>query len=217
MASVLRRPRRGPMHEVTVIGDRILSAEQAAVVRVEISNAFRQRQEQSRLQRRLSRLPAAPERASVSRAMLAVEERLVKAFWTIARQPARRISPSALSRCGIEYLHDRSDVHSIYADAAGGKWDAIAPRPPVPSGKEIDAANGALDWLLYLEDSQRKLLVAGATSKRGDAGRQINWTRLREGMPELSGLSARTLRWRYRDALRIIVIELTENRIAAVA
>jgi Zn-finger domain-containing protein len=60
----------------------------------------------------------------------------------------------------------------------------------------------------------RKLLVVGATSKRGQVARQINWIRIREGMKELDGMSERTLRHRYQEALRIIVSELTIARIA---
>jgi hypothetical protein len=154
-----------------------------------------------------------PERQSVAIAMLAVEERLVKAFWTIARQPARNLGPGLLGKCGLDYMPEGGDLGG-FTDAAGGKWQSVAPRPSIPSGKEIDAASEALDWLLFVDEGRRKVLVMGATSKRGDTGRQIPWARLREGRKELGGWSTRTLQGRYREALRIIVNELTLARLA---
>ena len=210
----MKHRRRQQMRQVTVIGDRVLSQAEATVVRLELSRSYRERQERSRLERRVARIEAAPERNSVNRAMLAVEERLVKAFWTIARQPARNIAPLAGSQCGISYVHDRSDVHSAYSDAPGGKWEAPPPRPALPSSRDIDQANEALDWLLYLDEGRRKVLVVGATSKRGDVGRNINWIRVRAAAREFSDMPARTLRGRYREALRIIVNELTLARMS---
>jgi hypothetical protein len=147
--------------------------------------------------------------------MLAVEEQIVKALWTIARQPLGKIAPLVSRNCGIGYIHDRSDVHSIYADAAGGKWDTVAPRPSLPSSKDISIANRVQDWLLFIDDEHlRKLLVVGATSKRGDAGRQISWRRICNGMPELKDISLTRLNARYQEALRIIVNALTIARVA---
>jgi hypothetical protein len=205
--------RRGKPKLVVVHGGRELPDELGKAASLSASARFRARQLERRMERS-TRENAHPERQSVAIAMLAVEERLVKAFWTIARQPARNLGPVIAARCGLDYMNDRSDVDARYTDAAGGKWDSIAPRPPVPSGKEIDCANGALDWLLFVDEPKRKILVAGATSKRGDTGRQINWPRLRQGMPELAGLSTRTCQGRYREALRIIVNELTLARLA---
>lgn len=202
------------MRQVTVIGERVLPPAEAEIVRLEVSRSFREKQEQSRLSRRVDRLDAAPDRRSVAYAMLMVEIRLVKAFWTIARQPAKGAAPGSSGKCGIEYLHDRSDVDARYTDAAGGKWEAPPPRPALPSSKDIDQANEALDWLLLIPtEESRKILVIGATSKRGDAGRNINWGRVRLALPGLGGLSARTLRHRYAQALRTIVTEMTVARI----
>ena len=50
--------------------------------------------ESSRMRRTVDRLSYAPDRLSTAKAMLAVEQRLVKAFWTIAKQPMPRLSPS---------------------------------------------------------------------------------------------------------------------------
>lgn len=190
--------------------------EMRSSVLLDCSTRFRARQDQAqvaRLERTMKRNQHAPERQSIAIAMLAVEQRLVEAFWTIARQPANRLGPAITSRCGIDYIPERGDFNG-YSDAAGGKWYSVAPRPPIPSGREIDRANEALDWLLFVDENRRKLLVAGATSKRGDMARIISWGRLREGMPELYGLTTRTLQGRYREALRIIVTELTLARLA---
>jgi hypothetical protein len=205
--------RRGKPRLVVVHCGKELSHEDGQTLSLSISQRFRARQLQRRMERSKLDNAASPERQSVAIAMLAVEERLVKAFWTIARQPAKNISPMRGVRCGLDYLPERGDLNG-YTDAAGGKWESIAPRPPIPSGKEIDAANEALDWLLFVDEARRKVLVVGATSKRGDAGRQINWPRIRDGMPELGGLSTRTCQGRYREALRIIVNELTLARLA---
>lgn len=197
---------------VVIEGGRELEGDDAKAASLSVSERFRAKQDVRRFER-ARRDNHCPERQSVAIAMLAVEQRLVKAFWTIARQPAKNLGPALLGRCGLDYIPDRTDL-SGYADAAGGKWYSVAPRPPIPSGKEIDQANEALDWLLFVDEGRRKLLVAGATSKRGDLGRQINWSRLRQGMPELAGLSTRTCQGRYREALRIIVNGLTLARLA---
>jgi hypothetical protein len=204
--------RKGKPQLRVIHGSRELGAEEAEALSLSVSARFRAKQLERRAERS-NKNNDAPERRSVAIAMLAVEERLVKAFWTIARQPARNLGPALLSQCGLDYTPERGDLVG-YADAAGGKWQSVAPRPAIPSGKEIDDANGALDWLLFIDEGRRKILVAGATSKRGDTGRQISWPRLRQGMPEFAGLSTRTLQGRYRESLRIIVNELTLARLA---
>jgi hypothetical protein len=197
---------------VAVSGSQTFTGEQAKAVVLEASRAFREKQ-LSRITSRVARLPDAPERRSVAEAMLAVEIRLVKAFWTIARQPGQ--GSMGIVQCGLSYINERSDL-AHFSDAAGGKWDSIAPRPSLPSSKEIDDANTALDWLLLIDDETlRKLLVVGATNKRGDAGRNISWPRIRQTMPDLAGYTTRMLRMKYREALRVIVHELTMARFAA--
>jgi hypothetical protein len=169
---------------------------------------------QRRLERTKERLAHSPERQSVAIAMLAVEEQIVKALWTIARQPLGKIAPLQPGRCGLEYLHDRADIHAIYADAAGGKWDSIAPRPSVPSAKDITAADRVQEWLLLVDDEGlRRILVVGATDKRGDAGRQIRWERVREHLREFDGYTVRSMKGKYQEALRIIASELTIARV----
>lgn len=184
-------------------GRRIVPKADQQAVLLEISARFRQRQEGSRLQRRPERLSELPERVSVAKAMFAVEARLVKAFWTIARLPGERIGGNG--RCGIEYIPERGDLNG-YADAAGGKWESIAPRPARPSAKDIDDAKEALDWLLLIpNESLRRILVIGATSKRGDVKRGVSWTRYRS---TLGGYTERSLRGKYAEAIRMIVAEL---------
>lgn len=198
-------------------GSRIVPKAEQKELLVGVSTRMRERQS-SRLYARVDRVTGSPERQSVAKAMLAVEERLVKAFWTIARQPLGQSSPIAASRCGLDYYHNETDVHARYADAAGGKWESIAPRPSLPSSKEIDDANAALDWLLLIDnEGLRRLLVIGATSKRGDAGRRISWIRLRPSLPEHGGTTVRTIQRKYQEALRIIVTELTIARMSFVS
>lgn len=211
------------MKMILVENGRTIPKAEAQAVLLEVSRTFRVRQAErlDRVEKRYQRNGCAPERASVSRAMIAVEDRLVRAFWTIARQPAQ-VGPKTsfdkdgdlrLGHSGLGYFPEPGDLTG-YQDAAGGRWDSVAPRPPIPGSKEIDQASAALDWLLFVDEPRRRVLVAGATSKRGDSARQINWTRLKHGMPDLKDYSSRTLHGRYREALRIIVNELTLARLA---
>lgn len=203
------------MRMEVISNGRLVPKDQQHAFMVGVSERMNARTLQGRVERAKRRHEGSPERQSVAIAMLAVEEQIVKALWTIARQPLGRISPMPSGRCGVDYIHDRSDVFSIYVDAKGGKWDMVAPRPALPSAKDISQANLAQDWLLLIDDEGlRRLLVAGATSKRGDAGRGVNWMRVRQSLRELGGLSVRTLKWRYSEALRIIVSELTLARVA---
>lgn len=201
---------------ITIEKGKVLPEPEAARARIEMSYGLKAAQaiaEQARLASRVQRLRSAPDRRSIARAMLAVEERLVKAFWTIAKQPASRLAPLESNRNGVSYIHDRTDSLARFADAAGGKWESIAPKPSLPSSKEIDDANKAIEWLLLVDERRRRILVVGATSKRGDAGRNINWSRLRDHLPEFRDCTTRTLQDRYRQALREIVTELTLARI----
>jgi hypothetical protein len=200
--------KRGTMKmQVIERGRAVPKAEQKAVL-LDMTHRFRARQEQVRVQRQVPRLSEAPDRLSVAKAMYAVEDRLVRAFWTIARLPGERIGGNG--RCGIDYVPGESDREAGYRDAAGGDWSSVAPRPAVPTAKEIDQAKDALDWLLLLEDERlRRILVAGATSKRGDVERGLSWRRI----GPLFGYTERHLRNKYREALRTIVTELTLARL----
>jgi hypothetical protein len=201
--------RRKSQKQVTVMGSRVLSAEEATQIRVELSNRFRLRQAQ-RLERRVSRLSGCPERMSVAKAMFAVEQRIVEALWTLARLPNDRGIGFA-QRNGIGYMDERSD---LYANAvANGGWLTTAPRPAPPSAKAIDAMHEPLDWLRFVDREAARILTISAQYKRGDMARNIGWTRLRERHKELHDYTARYLARRYQDALRTIVTELTIARV----
>jgi hypothetical protein len=152
------------MKREVFLNGKLVPKDQEAAILIPLSDRMRARSLQRRLERAIKRNPT-PERQSVAIAMLIVEEKIVSALWTIARQPLGRTAPLQAARCGLDYIHDRLDIHSIYADAAGGKWDTIAPRPALPSSREITVADQVQDWLLLLDDEfMRKLLVVGATS-----------------------------------------------------
>lgn len=208
-----RQKGKKPVRMEVIHGSRIVPKAEHHALLVSVSERMTARALLRRKERALKRHAGFPERQSVAVAMLAVEEQIVKALWTIARQPLGKVEPLASGRNGIEYIHDRSDIHSIYADAAGGKWDSVAPKPSLPSARDISQADRVQDWLLFIEDEDlRKLLVVGATSKRGDAGKQISWARVRLTMPELCAVSMTRLNARYQEALRIIVNALTLAR-----
>jgi hypothetical protein len=208
---VIRPKRRQKPNLVVIHGDKQLSRDEGAALLLTVSDRFRARQLMRRVERTSQRHEGFPERQSVAIAMLAVEEQIVKAMWTIARQPLGRAAPVASGRCGLEYFHDRSDVHSIYTDAPGGKWDTAAPRPSLPSSKDITQADKVQRWLLLVDDEDlRRILVIGATSKRGDAARRIPWVRL--NLPNRMGVTVKTLQRRYDEALRMIANALTLAR-----
>lgn len=202
--------KRVRMDKVTY-GSRELTGDAAVALRISVSERMRARQVQRHANRHDHRPKDVPDRQSVEIAVIAVETRLVKAFWTIARQPiAANAAPRSPGKCGLEYFHDPSDILARYADAAGGKWESEAPRRSLPSSRAIDEANAAIEWLLLIPDeNMRRLLVAGATSKRGDMKRRIPWPRIRPSLAGMSDVPQRTLQWRYKEALRIIVSELT--------
>lgn len=200
--------RRRPMRQVTVIGERVLAAEEAQVIRLELSRSFRERQQQ-RLERRVKRLARHPERLSVAKAMFAVEQRIVLALWTLHRLPNDRGIGYA-SRNGIDYMLERAEQYAN-AVAAGG-WLTEAPRPSPPTAKAIDAMHEPLSWLSLLDRDRAKLLTEGAMYRRGDMARNISWNRIKERNKQWCGLTVRTLQRRYEQALRDIVSTLTEAR-----
>jgi hypothetical protein len=213
MSVTNKRVRRRVKPRMVVIeGGRELPTEEGKGRLIEWSHRFDAKRLQRRVDRTTQRHEGFPERQSVAIAMLAVEEQIVKAMWTMARQPlGKGCGPMESGRCGVDYVHDRLDVHSIYADAAGGRYVSAAPRPALPSAKEISQANRVQDWLLLVDDEDlRRLLVIGATSKRGDAARRIPWVRL--NLPRTLDLTSRTLQRRYDEALRVIVNGLTLAR-----
>jgi hypothetical protein len=182
-------------------------------VLIQASERFRHRAQQ-RFSRTAERLSGQPERLSIRNAMLSVEQRLVEALWTLARLPNDRGIGFARQN-GIGYLDERTD---LYANAvANGGWLTVPPRPAPPSARAIDAMHEPLDWLRHLDRSHARVLTLGAQYKRGDMARNIGWTRVRHGNPELNGYSSRHLARMYQDGLRIIVTELTLARVRQMA
>lgn len=197
------------MRQVTIYGSRVLGDEEAAAVRLELSQRFRARQE-SRIGRRVSRLNGCPERTSVAKAMFAVEQRIVEALWTLARLPNDR-GVGFASRHGVGYLDERAD---LYANAvANGGWLTTQPRPSPPSARSIDAMHEPLDWLRVLDRPLARLLAEGASSRQGDMENPVRWSRIRKKL-EMEHLTVRTLQRRYETALRSIVAELTLAKVA---
>lgn len=150
---------------------------------------------------RRSHRPETTERRSVAQAMLMVEIRLVKAFWILALS-TRNPLPTAPQRHGLGYMFEQSDQDARYADAASKNWASVSPKPALPSGKEIDAADEALDWLRLIDRCLAEIVSAGARSKRGDIGRRINWVRVRLQYPQLQALSSQRLRRSYQEGIR---------------
>jgi hypothetical protein len=200
------------MRMVTIHGSKMLAGQEAVALRIAASRSFLEKAEVARANRQACRLPDAPERQSVQKAMLLIEHRLVEALWVLARLPGERGIGYA-ARNGISYMPDRIDN---YAAALEGKLTAPPPKPAPPSSKAIDAMHEPLDWLKLLPREQARLLTIGAQSKRGDVSRNISWPRMRHSHPELAGLSTRTCQRRYSDALRSIVAELTMDRLIVV-
>jgi hypothetical protein len=207
MAMKRNQRSRNP-RQVTVIGQRVLSPEDATRIRLEASQIVRARA-QHRFQRQAHRLADRPERLSVANAMLSVEQRLVEALWTLARLPNDRGIGFA-SRNGVGYLDERAD---LYANAvANGGWLTTAPRPAPPSARAIDAMHEPLDWLRHLDRHHARIVTLGAQFKRGDIARNIGWTRIRQRHVELKDYSSRYLARIYSEGLRTIVAELTIAR-----
>lgn len=182
--------------EVIVNGRAVPKAEAAAVL-LDVSNRLRARQPRPRI----DRLPDAPERRSVARAILAVETRIVAAFWVLDRSTSNPC-PKHPSRHGIGYPLEREDKWA--AAVAGGGWLSQEPPAPPPSAQEIDAADEPMEWLALLEKEQAAIVAAGARSKQGDVMRKVNWRRVRNQFPHLDHWSSDRLSRVYRAGLRTI-------------
>lgn len=195
-------------------GSQTFTGEAAKAVVLDASRRFTARAEVSRAARRLERVDRLPaERRSVARAMILVEIKFVKAMWVLERAVSSDGARGHASRNGIDYMQDRIDQ---YANAvANGGWMIPAPRPSLPSSKEIDEAVRVQRWLEFLDPADARLLTIGAMAKRGDAGRKINWMRVRPGLPELKDAPVRTLQSYYSRALRHMVAELAVRGIPA--
>lgn len=151
--------------------------------------------------------------SAMGRATAAIEERLVQAFATIARLPVPRndTAPRSAQRNGVDYFHEKVDSLARFVDAAAGKWESVdRSRPPSPSPQAIDQANRAIEWLLLIEDEPlRRILVVGATSKRGNVKRRIAWAKLAPLLPQWADRSNRTKQRAYCQAIHSIMEGLT--------
>lgn len=195
----------------TIVGSKTYKGAEGLAIRLEASRAMAAAQERHLRERRCRRLAAAPERDSVARAIYAVENRIVRAFWVLARLPdTTKIGFS--SRHGVNYIHDRTEQ---FANAvAQGGWDLVRPKPAIPSSRAIDEMYEALDWLKWLDTIDARLVSAGTATKQGNVEHNVSWRRVRIHVPELADMSTRSLQWRYRNALRALVSELTFRRMA---
>lgn len=203
----IRRPRQKPTL-VVVHGSRTLSPDEADALLRHISAAIQSR---SLIGRRYDRIEdkVRPERRSVERAMLVVEEAFVKAMWVLQRTTGDDRPAGFEGNTGISYIAE--NVDRIGQAVANGGWIMPAPRPAQPSSKEITAAENAHLWVRFLEPLPARVLTVGAMSKRGDAGRRVNWNRVRPRLPELDGYTVRSLQGIYTAALRSIVVKLADE------
>jgi hypothetical protein len=197
------------MRVVTIERGREVEAKRAQALRIEVSYAVRAGTILAEQERQLRRPVDAPERASVRRAMEAVEGQIVRALWTLARLPDR--NPFGNGRCGLDYVQDREERFAN-AVANGGKWDHARPKPPLPSSRAIDAMDGPLEWLSYLSREHAKLVSTAAATKRGDPARSVSWARVRDSLPDARTLTIRTLQRRYEDGIRIILGHLSTQQ-----
>lgn len=199
------------MRMITIHGSREIKGAEALAVRLAASRAFEQTSLRRRLERAEVRHRHSPERLSVEKAMLAVEEAFVKALWVLQRTEGGD-GPIGYVSAGMDYSHDAVDV--IGQAIANGGWQTPAPRPALPSSKEITAAERIQTWVLMLDPLPARVLTVGAMSKRGDAGNKINWNRVRARLPELERYTVRGLSGIYTSALRAIVAELTSAKMS---
>lgn len=195
-----------PLRIVTIVNGRELSGPEADRVRIEASYGLKAGAiiDQANARRRIVHFP---ERASISRAMRAIEGRLVHAFWVLGRS-TRNPGPKNADRHGISYLFERADQDARYKDAAAQNWESVSPLEPIPSGREIDASDQALEWLQLISRDEAEIVSAGARSKNGDAERRVNWMRVRLQMPQYSEWTSDRLRRTYFGGLRNIAAEI---------
>lgn len=196
------------MRMVTIYGSKQLEGQEALTIRLQASAGVMAKNAE-RLSSRVARIASLPNhRQGVERAALAIEARLVKGLWVL-QLAVSADSPRASARNGLSYMQD--NVDRIGQAIANGGWDA--PRPALPSSKDIDAATETQKWLEFLDPVEARVLTVGAMSKRGDAGRRVSWDRVRVRLPEMSYYSTRSLQGIYTRALRNIVAELTMEKI----
>lgn len=194
--------------EITVHGSRVVEGDEARDLRLAASQSIRNAGLVRRLERVEIRHRHTPDRLSVEKAMLAVEEAFVNALWVLQRVEGGD-GPIGYVSGSVDYMADHVD---LYGQAVAGTLRTPAPRPAIPSAKEITLAEHVQTWVTLLDPMPARVLTIGAMSKRGDAGRRVNWIRVKRRLPELGGYSTRALQGFYTGALREIVAELTTRR-----
>lgn len=195
------------MRVETIYGSQTLKGAEGLALRVEVSRRMAERHE-AKLERRVTRLSGCPERLSVAKAMFAVEQRIVEAYWVLGRSTTSP-GPRRQSQHGIEYMLERDDKWG--AAVAGGGWLNERPAPPPATSQEVDRADRALEWLVLLDKQTASVVAAGARSKQGDAKRRVNWIRVRNQLPNCALWSASMLHRTYKNGLRIIASEFKDG------
>lgn len=124
----------------------------------------------------------APDRASVKRAMEAVEARLVEAIWTLARLPDREKGWLHQARHGLDYIEERGDRWGRAVDPAPGKavgFDPVPMRPAPPAARAIDRMYAPLTWLQQLDRRTALVVYWACASMRGDPAANVSWERVK--------------------------------------
>jgi hypothetical protein len=208
--AAMKFPKRRRRFETEVHhGQRVLPPEEGKLLLLAKSEKMRLKRERDDLVRAMARRPVAGDTASVRFAMRCIEQRIVKGLW-VQEITTDSDGPRAAKRHGIGYMPE--DVDQWSQAVAKGGWVAPPPAPPVPSPKEVTAAQEAIGWIDWLDEGQARLLRTAAITKRGDRERRVNWewVKGRLSLPEKTPY--RTLQDRYDRALRLIVAELTIAR-----
>lgn len=192
------------MKIITMARGKVLVGEEARLARLEAAIAIQATRILDAEEEARRRLPDAPDRGSVRRAMTAVETRIVEALWVLARLPGGQRGGS----CGLAYIQETTDRFAN-AVANGGKWEEIVPRPSLPSARAIDAMDEPMEWLTWLPREDSKLISVAAGTKRGDVERNVSWGRVRAALPQTQTQTVRTLQRRYDSGIRTIAGRLT--------
>lgn len=125
---------------------------------------------------------ASPDRASVKRAMEAVEARLVEAIWTLARLPDREKGWLHQTRHGLDYIEENRDRWANAVNPAPGKavgFDPVPMRPAPPTARAIDRMYAPLTWLQQLDRRTALVVYWACASMRGDSTANISWDRVK--------------------------------------
>jgi hypothetical protein len=196
--------RRSPKIEV-YDGNRLVPKEEQPAFLAGLNARLNARRTEHRLHARADRVKGPPERATVARAMLAVEKAIVEAYSILGRSTTNP-SPRQKRQHGVGYMLEREDKWGS-AVSDGGFLSEEPPAPP-PTAAEIDWSDRPLDWLQMLDHEHRTIVSAGARSKAGDVTRRVNWFRVRAQLPDLSEWSSDRLSRMYREGLRLLAVEV---------